>query len=135
MSYDESLRAVSFTGDSTVGVYTGVPGQPGSAVPNNGKQYCAVRLTGKDQVGLATAASQNIVGVLQNKPQTPGSAATVAIAGITNVLSGGAISAGAEITADSTGRFVAGASSGVGRRFIAVGIAAGAGELVPALMI
>ena len=36
MSYEESLRSVSFNADSSLAVYTGVPNQPGSAKPHYG---------------------------------------------------------------------------------------------------
>lgn len=135
MSYEETLRSVSLNADASLGIYTGVPGRPGSAVPNAGMQYRGVRVTGKDQVGLAVAAGDNLVGVLQNKPQEPGAAATVAFDGITNCVAGGPVGAGVEVTVDATGRFIAGATTGVGKRLISVGIAAGAGELFPAIFV
>jgi len=132
MSYEESLRSISLNADASVGIYTGVPGQPGSAVPNGGKQYCFLRITGKDQCGLAVGGGGEIVvGVLQNKPQKPGAAATVGIAGVTNVVSGGALAAGVRVGPDATGRAVAAA----GGPCVTLGTAAGAGELVPALFI
>lgn len=135
MSYEENLKSFSADADASVGIYTGVPGQPGSAVPNSGKQYCALQYTGKNQVGLATGAAQIVVGVLQNKPQRPGAAATVGYQGITNLLAGAPVDAGEEVVADATGRFVPGASTAGGLRFISQGIAAGAGELFPAQIV
>jgi hypothetical protein len=200
MSYEENLKSFNADADASIGIYTGVPGQPGSASPNGGKQYCPLRITGKNQVGLnaakagvsdgattsgsptvtsatgaftsadvgrpisgagvpagatiitinsgtsvaisanATATATGVsltfglaatVGVLQNKPQKPGMAATVGHIGITNGLAGAAISAGAEVVPDSTGRFVPGVATSAGLRFISHGIAAAAGELVP----
>ena len=132
MSYEESLRAISLNADASVGIYTGVPGQPGSAVPNSGKQYCFLKVTGVHQVGLALAGDQAAcIGVLQNKPQKPGAACTVGISGVTNVVSGAAISAGARIGPDVTSRAVASATCPA----IALATAAGAGELIPALLI
>lgn len=133
MSYEEALRAISLDADASVGIWTGVPGQPGSAVPNGAKQYHLVKYTGTHQVGLATAAGDEI-GVLQNKPQQPGAAATVAIAGVTNVVSGGVIPAGAYLVPDAEGRAVA-AGAGVTSKLRSQGIASGAGQLVPALFI
>ncbi len=130
--FEESLRSISLNADATVGIYTGVPGQPGSAVPNGGKQYHFLKITGTKQVGLALAADQAaVVGVLQNKPQKPGAAATVGLSGVTNVVAGAAVSAGARIGPDATGRAVA-AGSGPA---IALAPAAGAGEIIPALLI
>lgn len=105
MSYEESLRSVSLNADATIAVYTGVPGQPGSLSPNGGFQYRCVKITGANQVGLAdTTANEVIVGILQNKPQNTGMAATVAIHGISNVMCGAAITAGAPVKVTSVGK-------------------------------
>ena len=136
MSYEESLKSISLDADASLGIYTGVPGQPGSAVPNGGKQYTMVKLTGSHQVGLATAAGDVVLGVLQNKPQTPGAAATVGFTGVTNVVAGAAFAAGVDLVSDATGRAVAkGATPSGGKRLIALKPAAGANELVPALFV
>lgn len=132
MSYEENLRSRTLEADASIGIYTGVPGQPGSAVPNNGKQYCAVKLTGTHQCGLATGLGDIVVGVLQNKPQRPGAAATVGYEGVTNVMAGGVFAAGIEIVADATGRFVAGTGTGRGLRFMSEAPSSGAAQLVPA---
>lgn len=136
MSYEESVKSVSLDADASLGIYTGVPGQPGSATPNGGKQYCFVKLTGAHQVGVATAAGDVVLGVLQNKPQTPGSAATVGFTGVTNVLSGAAIAAGASLVSDASGRAVTvGGTPSGGKKLIAIAPAAGANELIPAMFI
>lgn len=126
MAYDENLRSLSLNADASLGLYTGVPGQPGSAVPNAGMQFRFVKVTGKDQVGLATGSGDVIAGILQNKPQQPGAAATVGYEGISVVVAGGPISAGDLVGPDATGRAVPNADG----RWQAVGIAAGVGELV-----
>lgn len=104
MSYEESLRSVSLDADASLAAYTGVPGATGSADPNYGKQYRFVKVTGAHQVGLVDDPTDLAIGVMQNKPQVAGQAATVAIRGITNVISGGAVDAGDEVSADATGR-------------------------------
>ena len=126
MAYEELLKSISLDADSSLGIYTGVPGQPGSAVPNSGKQYTFVKVTGEHQVGLATAAGDVVVGVMQNKPQKAGAAATVAISGVTNLVAGAAVSAGVSIVSDGTGRGIpkAATPSG-GKQLIALTIAAG----------
>ena len=53
MSYEESLRSVSFDADASIGIYTGPPGLPGSPSPHGAKQYHFVKVTGANQVGLA----------------------------------------------------------------------------------
>ena len=131
MSYEESLRSVSFVADSSIGVYTGVPGVPGSAVPNSGKQYRFLKVTGSDQVGLAAAGPS--IGVLQNKPQKVGAAATVGIRGISNVIvetlpiaAGDGVESGA---ASVPSRHRRGAKVGVALR-----TASTVGELIPVLL-
>lgn len=132
ISYEESLRSVSLNADATIGIYTGVPNLPGSAVPNSGKQYRFLKVTGPDQVGLATAAL-GVVGVLQNKPQTVGQAATVAFSGISNVVvealpiaAGDAIEVGA-----ASGAVKASTGIKVG---VSLRTASTVGELIPVLL-
>ena len=80
MAYEESLKSISLNADSSLAVWTSVPGQPGSAEPNYGKQYTFVKVTAANQVGLVTNGTTDVVvGVLQNKPQVTGQAATVGI--------------------------------------------------------
>lgn len=111
MSYEESLKSISLDADASIGVYTGVPGLPGSAVPNMGMQYRFLTITGPHQVGLP-AAGAKVIGVLQNKPQKPGAASTVAYHGISNVIAGGAIDAGDLITFEAdTGKAIVAASA------------------------
>jgi hypothetical protein len=131
MAYEESLRSISLNADSTLAVYTGVPGMPGSPDPNYGNQYRFVKVTGANQVGLATADADAVIGVLQSKPQVAGQAATVAIHGVSMVLSGGAIDAGDAVGPDSKGRAVTG---GTNVRGIALAAAGGENELVPVLL-
>jgi len=132
MSYEESLRSISLVADSSIGIYTGVPGIPGSAVPNSGKQYRFVRVTGADQAGLTATAGASI-GVLQNKPQKIGAAATVGIRGVTNVIVDALpIAAGDGVEAGTN----------AGARVLAAGVRLGTslrtastvGELIPVLL-
>jgi hypothetical protein len=134
MSYEESLRSVSMAADASIASYTGPPGAPGSAVPNAGMIYRAVKITGKNQVGLVTANTDFVFGVLQNKPQTTGQAATVAIRGITNCIAGATgLTAGSLVGADSTGRVIAAVST---KQAIGILLQATAtvGEQVPVLL-
>ena len=130
MSYEESLRSVTLNADSTLGVYTGVPGRPGPAVPNSGNIFRFVKVTGDGVVGLA-GAGEDAIGVVQNKPQGDTHAATVGIRGISNVVLGGTVTAGAEVESNADGQavaFTAGVKLGV---VIAGG---GTGEIVPVLL-
>jgi hypothetical protein len=133
MSYEESLRSISLNADASLAEYTGVPGLPGSANPNYGKQYRFVKVTGAHQVGLAVAATDDAVGVMQNKPQVVGQAATVGIRGVTNIMAGAALTAGDLVTADAEGRAVTTATAAdvMGQ---VLDDASGADEIVPMIM-
>lgn len=129
MAYEESLRSVSLNADSSLAVYTNVPGLPGSPATNYGNQYRFVKITGVNQVGLATTKASDLsVGVMQNKPQVTGQAATVGIRGFSNVMAGAAVTAGNTVTCDANGRGIA--AAGVEKVYgIAVTSASGANEL------
>jgi hypothetical protein len=132
MAYEESLRSISLNADATVGIYTGVPSQPGSPDPHGGKQYHFVKVTGVHQVGLAGAADTNVVGVLQNKPQGTGHAATVGYHGVTKVVSDVAVTAGSAIKVSADGQAaITGAGPTVG---VALSTTANPGELVTVLL-
>lgn len=88
------------------------------------------------------AATDNAVGVLQNKPNDPGqgvftgdhmSAGTVMISGVSRVMSGAAVDAGTPVSMDATGAVVAATAGGkvVG---ITEDAASAAGEPVSVLL-
>lgn len=136
-TYDESIRSITLDADSSLGVYTGVPGLPGSASPNKGKQYCFVKVTGAHQCGLADGdANEVVIGVLQNKPQETGAAATVAIRGVSLVEAGGTITAGEAIKVETTtGNGVAATLPGDAALVVGVALGGAAeGQLVPVLL-
>lgn len=130
MSYEESLKSISLNADASIGIYTGVPGLPGSAKPNGAKQYHFVKVTGPHQVGLAVAAGPEVMGVLQNKPQQVGMAATIGYSGVTNVVAGGVVSAGDGVVPNGDGAGVKGTADVVGYALAD----AAAGELFPVLL-
>jgi len=136
MSYEESLKAITLVADATLGVYTGVAGQPGSPQPHGGNQYRFVKVTGVGQAGLATGAG-DAIGVVQNKPQGTGHAATVAFSGVSNVLTGGPISAGDGIKSDGTGKAVKATpvTDAALVVAIAIGTSTGVDQLIPALLV
>lgn len=135
MAYEDTLKSISLNADASVGIYTGVPGQPGSASPNGGKQYHFLKLTGAHQVGLAGASDGKVVvGVLQNKPQTTGAAATVAISGVSLVVASAAISAGAAVTVNASSQAVTAGGTDVILGH-AIEAATGAGQLIPVLLV
>lgn len=132
MAYEETLKSITLDADSSIGVFTGPPGAPGSASPNYGQQYRFVKVTGSHTAGLSTAGGDVSVGVLQNKPQREGAAATVATHGISMVFVGtGGVTAGDEVEADANGAAVT-QSAGT---TLGVAIEDGAaGELAPVLL-
>ena len=134
MSYEESLRSITLDADSSIGIYTGVPGLVGSASPNSGKQYCFVKVTGAHKAGLATDGADPVIGVLQNKPQKVGAAATVGIRGVTNVQVGAAFDAGDKVTANADGQAV---EVDTGDTTYGIALAAGVtvGSIVPVLLV
>lgn len=135
MAYEESLRSISLDADSSLAGYTGVPNQPGSAVPNYGKAlYRFCKITGTHQVGRAGAEdTDHVVGVVQNKPQVVGQAATVGIRGVTNLMAGDKVNPGDHVVADAQGRAVP-AGSGVKGLAIAITAAGGEGEVFSGLL-
>lgn len=70
------------------------------------KQFYIVKQHTDGTMILAAAATDKIVGVLQNKPAV-GQAALVRFLGTTKVVAGGTISVGAWVTAYSNGKAVA----------------------------
>ncbi len=73
-------------------------------------QFHAVRLSAAKTVALGSTAGEPIIGILQNKPAAAGQAATVAFAGTTKAVAGAAVSAGAQLKVNASGRLVAAAA-------------------------
>lgn len=133
MAYEEILQSITLDADASIGIYTGVPGLLGGPANNSGLQYRFVKITGEHTAGLVTVPASDLpIGVLQNKPQNVGSAATVAVNGITKVEASGAIAAGAAVYADSSGR----ATTTLGGSILGYTIhsTANAGELATVLL-
>jgi hypothetical protein len=131
MAYEESLRSISLDADASIGIYTGVPGAIGSANPNSGKQFYWVKITGERIVGLCTgAAGEAAMGILQNKPQQVGGAATVGFSGVSKALVGaGGVAAGQRVGPAADGSTVV-ATAGPGIA-LTTGVA---GSLVPVMV-
>ena len=129
MAYEESLQSISLDADSGLAVYTGAPGVPGSPSPHGGNQYHFVQVTGAHQAGLATADA-GCIGVLQNKPQHAGNAATVGIHGVSLVKAGDAVNAGETVGPDAQGKAV-----NTGNVAVALASAGAEDELIPVLLL
>lgn len=104
----------------------------------SGSHFRFVKLTGAKIVGAVTAATDNAIGVLQNKPLEPGvgvykgaqnNSATVMLSGVSRVVAGGAVAGGVPVTIDATGAVVA---AGAGAKVVGVTetAASAAGQLV-----
>lgn len=130
MAYEETLKSISLDADSSIAIFTGIPGARGSADPNGGKQFYFVTVTGVHTAGLVGAGGEAI-GVLQNKPQTLGEAATVAISGVSMVVAGGTLTAGEKVGAKADGTGVTYATGAVLGRVI---IGAAIGQLAAVLL-
>ncbi len=113
--YEESLRCVTLEA-----------GQDLSA-----SQFCFVSVAGDGQVD-PTGAGALTDGVLQNDPNATGTAATVAIGGISRVVCGGVVNRGALIASDASGRAVAATTGAeIAGRALTAGTA---GALIPVLL-
>jgi hypothetical protein len=130
-SYEETLVNISLDADDSLAFNTSNPYHdrtpPEGASAVAGFQYRFVEITGPHRCGLLDEGVP--VGVLQNKPQVDGQAATVAIAGISLVEAGEAIEAGDAVGADATGRATSGGTLG-----LAIHPADEEGQLIPVLL-
>jgi hypothetical protein len=137
MSYDEAIRSITLDADSSIADYTGVPGLPGSADPNGGHQYAFVKVTAANTCGLADGTANEVpIGVLQNKPQVVGQAATVAIRGVSKAIAGAQISAVGPVKLDSSGRVITATLPADGALMVGVALqtAAAANNIIPVLL-
>lgn len=96
-------------------------------------QYIFVsQIAANAAVGATSANSSSVLGVLQNKPAI-GEAMSIAYAGVSKVVAGGALTVGVFITPNGSGRAAAVASGGMacGRLLEAAGAD---GDVVTALL-
>lgn len=95
-------------------------------------QYKIVTVNSSGQAALANATS-TVVGVLQNKPSAAGRVATIADRGVSKVVAGAAITAGARVTSDASGNAVAASIAGDAVLGIAL-TGAASGDVFPVLI-
>lgn len=97
-------------------------------------QFKFVLVASDGQVDLVASAGGDADGVLLNQPGAAGRAAEVAISGIVKVVSGAAVTAGAKVQSDASGRAITAASGDhvLGK---ALTTTANAGELVEVLLV
>lgn len=116
MAFDNSVQSVTLP----------------AAADLSAAQFKLVTVNSSGQAAVAGATSL-VVGVLQNKPAAAGREATVAYAGVSKVVAGGTIAAGARVTADANGAAIAAASAGDAVLGVALAGAA-SGDLIPVLI-
>jgi hypothetical protein len=103
-----------------------------AAADLSSSQFKLVTVNSSGQAALANATAL-VVGVLQNKPSAAGQAATVAVHGVSKAVAGGAITAGARVTADASGNAIAAASAGDAVLGVAL-TGAASGDVFPVLI-
>lgn len=98
------------------------------------EQYTFVVVDSNGQVGQQTTAGGDADGVLMNKPNAQGVAAEVAISGVTKVVAGAVVAAGAKVQSDTTGRAITAATGDhvLGK---ALSAAAAANEVIEVLLV
>lgn len=96
-------------------------------------QYKWVKLSGAGTVTVCAASTDEPIGVLLNKPNT-GEAAEIATDGIVKVVAGAAITAGAALMSDASGRAITAATAGNKTFGKALEAASGAGQVISALI-
>jgi hypothetical protein len=117
MAFEQTLRTV------------GVP----ASADLSASQFCFTVVNASGQ--LALPAAQAVAdGVLQDKPNGQGVQGELAILGITKLVTGAAVTAGDPLTGDASGRGVT-AAGGQFVRARALASSAGAGVIIPALLI
>lgn len=89
-----------------------VPGLNASA-DLSASQFRAVTVNSSSQVALAGTQGTVVVGILQNKPTAAGQAAQVMALGVSKVVAGATVAAGALVECDSTGRAITAVKSTV----------------------
>ena len=107
-----------------------------AAADLTGSQFLLVDIDSDGKAALAGSTTR-VAGVLQNNPDTD-QAATVAIAGVTKVISGAAITAGADVGSDAAGKAIAFVAPATGvvafKSGIALTAAGGADEVIDMLI-
>lgn len=106
-----------------------------AAADLSAKQYFLVELTAEDTVGLINAATDRVIGVLQNKPKLD-EAAQVRILGISKVVSDGttAIAVGDYVGPNASGKAIKKATADNVVAGIALKASDADGDVIPVLL-
>ena len=108
---------------------------PSSALdgPNGSGQFLFVYVSAARVVTVQTSSGGAVYGILQNSPAS-GQAADVGIMGISKVVAGAAITAGANLMCDTAGRAVAQTSTNI-IAAVALEAATAAGQIITVAII
>lgn len=71
------------------------------------KQFTFVKLNSSGQAAAVSGTTDDPIGVLQNDPSAAGRAAEIMVAGVSEVIAGGALTPGNIVSTDASGRAVA----------------------------
>lgn len=116
MAYTENLRTLSFEANADL----------------SSNQYHFVKLSTDGQLAVA-GDGEDAVGVLLDVPDTAGHVGAVAIAGVSKVKAGAAVSIGDDVASDASGRGVTAVTSDVVLG-TALQAASEAGEIISVLI-
>lgn len=98
-------------------------------------QFRIMKISAARTINKATAATDEMIGILQDKPAAAGRVGTVRVGGLSKLESGGTISAGAPVTSDANGKGVASAPSSANESIIGWAIeAAVSGDIFTVLL-
>lgn len=122
MAFEEDVLDVSFKAAS------------GLASTTVNYQYHFVKLSGDNEVTIASNATDPVIGVLQNKPQVTGEVARVRVFGVSRVVAAGVIAVGTKIGTDGSGHAVAKTLDTTRYLGVLIEASAGANETPAALL-
>lgn len=97
-------------------------------------QYCLVKVNDENEVVVATAGTDKIIGVVQNTPVS-GEVAEVAIAGRTKIKASAGIADGVAVTATTGGKGVGTTTPGDCAIAITLTTVSNANEIVDAVIV
>jgi hypothetical protein len=96
-------------------------------------QFKFVQVASDEQVDVVSSAGGDAIGVLQNDPAAAGRAAAVCYAGVTKVIAGATVAAGAKVQSDASGLAITAAT---GDAVLGVALKGGAAnEVIEVLLV
>lgn len=105
-----------------------------AAADLSSNQYYAVKVNSSGQIALCSSAGEFVVGILQNKP-TSGQAADVRHSATTKAVAGAAITAGARVMTNASGKVITLATSGSIACGVALEAAGADGDIIEVALI